>query len=131
MGRHNRKCKREYQKKRRQAKKDEKKKKSEKTYKCDSLSQTTVESSESEAKSVDSPFDCSSSCCLSTDSKIKDSTSSDSSGTSKFVKKLKSLKKADKRKVANEIHRDPLYVRWQEYKLLNKRIRDIENTSSS
>lgn len=152
MGRHKTACKRQYRKRNRQAKKLKKKElcvQKPTTY-SDCQSQTSDEqheqveetatttsstSSLQQSSSSASPFECTSSCCLS-DVSDYDEKKPDQSLSSKLIKNLTTLKKAKETRVsrnknnAAQMHSEPLYIRWQEYKLLNKRIREIESANN-
>lgn len=78
--------------------------------------------------STRSPFDCTFSCCLSKDTAgDQQAERNDKSSSIIFRRNLSTLKKAKTSSFSSEIIRDPIYNKWQEFKLLKKRIKDIKN----
>ena len=82
-----------------------------------------LKSSSTEESSSHSPFDCSSS----SDQK-SNFQSCDRSSCSNFIENV-TLKKS-KTSHTSEINCDPLFIKWQELKLLSKRMHDIKTSGS-
>ena len=83
-----------------------------------------LKSSSTEESSSHSPFDCSSS----SDQKCNFQ-SCDRSSCSNFIENVVTLKKS-KTSHTSKIYCDPLFIKWQELKLLSKRIHDIKTSGS-
>ena len=138
MGYHNSECKRQYRKRKRQMKREKKRELKKLKNLCDSCSQSASHkpqtcicnsSSGDQQSSRSSPFECTSSCCLSDVPMQKPEKSSSSGSLIKTLKALKSTKTTAG--ISGELYRDPLYVKWQEYKLLTKRMKTIESETFS
>lgn len=158
MGRHNVKCKRAYGKKRRQAKKE--KKKQLKLLKLSGASETLSESvskitdtelncmpctvlerkEKSNCSKVSSKLPSEKdkvlppSSCSSTSDEVNEtafSVKSRLSTTDIFIDNLKSFKSQKHDKKFMEFERDPLFVKWQEYKLLQKRVKQLDGSYSA